>query len=233
LTHATERPLSDLCAACGLCCNGTLYSYVTLLDQEEVDALKKHDPNIAFLLRNGMQTFDQPCKLHNGTGCTGYLTRPDTCSRYSCALLRAVAADDVTPFEALATIQEAKALVENVKEYVDFEPGRPLAASTWEAAPDDAPEEGRLAWERARDWLVKHFIGPDPSAVKSEPVVEQAQGWVAPPDPALVIAVKNGTDPRKRPLRKLPPEPELELELEADKALDPLLAPQPELPVVL
>jgi Fe-S-cluster containining protein len=147
-----------------MCCDGTLYSYVTLIDDDEVNALKAHDPNLAILMRGERLTFDQPCRQHNGKGCTAYASRPDTCSRYFCMLLRKVALDEVTPFEALAIIQEARALIENVKEYAHFEPGEPIAASTWETYSPGASRDSRVAWERALRWVRIHFLSPDPDA---------------------------------------------------------------------
>lgn len=169
-----------------MCCDGTLYSYVTLIDDDEVAALKAHDPNLEILMRSERLTFDQPCRLHDGTGCTAYKARPDTCSRYFCALLRKVALDELTAYEALTIIEEARALVENVKEYTFFEPGRPMAASTWESLSPTAGKASRLAWERALRWLRTHFLGPDPEATP-ESVPDSSldpDGEAEPVDPA-------------------------------------------------
>jgi len=152
-----EHPLIDLCAACGLCCDGTLYSYVALIP-DDMPALEKY-PQLKFIERNHQQTFDEGCVLHTGTACGAYEDRPDTCRRYMCGLLRAVEREDITEHEALLVIQEAKALVENVKEHVAFEPGQPMAVSTWETPPADIEEEARLSWDRTMRHLGKHFLG--------------------------------------------------------------------------
>jgi Fe-S-cluster containining protein len=149
-----------------MCCNGTLYNYVTLRSQEEVDALLKYDPALPIITRSEQPTFDEPCRLHDGTGCTAYRDRPDTCSRYTCELLRAVDRDEVTDVEARLIIEEARALVENVREYVEVEPGKPLAVSTWLSLPGSTEPEARVAWERALLHLRRHFLGPDPDAPK-------------------------------------------------------------------
>ncbi|MEN9800517.1 MAG: hypothetical protein RL653_4214 [Pseudomonadota bacterium] len=156
-----EPPLSDLCSECGLCCNGTLYSYVTLVP-DDMPRLEKYT-QLRFIERNHQQTFDEGCVLHTGTGCGAYDDRPDTCRRYSCGVLRAVAADELTEHEALQVIREARALVENVKEYVEIEPGRPMAVSTWDAPPPDIDDDARLAWERTLRFLGRHFLGNPPA----------------------------------------------------------------------
>ncbi len=171
----TDTP-GDLCSRCGMCCNGTLYNYVTLRSQEEVDALLKYDPAIPIITRSEQPTFDEPCRLHDGTGCTAYRDRPDTCSRYTCELLRAVDRDEVTDVEARLIIEEARALVENVREYVELEPGRPLAVSTWLSLPGSATPEARQAWERALLHLRRHFLGPDPDAPKVDAAAAIATG---------------------------------------------------------
>lgn len=140
-----------------MCCNGTLYTYVTVVS-DDLPKLAKH-PQLVLKIRSEQDTFDEPCTLHTGKGCSAYEDRPATCSRYQCELLRAVAADELTEVEAMLIIKEARALVDNVKEYVAFEPGLPIAVTTWDAAPDGVDEEARLAWERTVYHLGKHFLG--------------------------------------------------------------------------
>jgi hypothetical protein len=149
--------LIDLCSSCGMCCNGTLYNYVTVVP-DDLPKLEKY-PQLQLKIRNEQATFDEPCVLHTGKGCSAYDDRPATCSRYMCTLLRAVEDEEVTEEEALLLIKEGRALVDNVKEYVAFEPGLPIAVSTWDAPPEGIPEEARLAWERTVHHLGKHFLG--------------------------------------------------------------------------
>ena len=174
----SERVLIDLCENCGLCCNGTLFNYVTLLD-DDLPALKKY-PQIKLKQRNEQWTFDEPCVMHTGTHCSIYSERPDTCSRYVCNVLRSVAKEELTELDAVLVIKEAKALVEIVKEYVAFEPGLPIAVSSWDAPPEGIDEESRLAWERTAYYLGKHFLGtvneevePPPDRVRAGSAVSE------------------------------------------------------------
>jgi len=144
-----------------MCCDGTLYTYVTLVE-DDMPRLEKY-PQLRFIERNHQQTFDEGCVLHTGTGCSAYEDRPDTCRRYRCALLRAVEKDEMSEHEALKVIAEAKALVENVKASIAFEPGKPLAVGTWEAPPVDLDEDSRLAWDRTHRYLGRHFLGEVPA----------------------------------------------------------------------
>lgn len=144
-----------------MCCDGTLYLYVALTD-EDILRLKKHQ-QVKLTGKHEHPSFAVPCAFHDGKGCGVYADRPDACRRYFCGLLRAVERDELTDDEALLVIEEAHALVEIVKEYVAFEPGMPLAVSTWEDPPDEVQGEARVAWERALRFLRKHFLGPVPS----------------------------------------------------------------------
>jgi hypothetical protein len=139
-----------------MCCNGTLFNYVTLVP-DDLPKLEKY-PQLRFTERNGQGTFGEPCILHTGSGCSAYDDRPGTCSRYICGVLKAVAKDELTEIEAVGVLKEARALVENVKELLPFPPGEPLAVSTWDGAPDGVSDEARLAWDRAAYHLKKYLL---------------------------------------------------------------------------
>ena len=107
----------SICTRCGLCCDGTLFVRVPIEDSEvewarsQVLTVVEHDH------RNG---FAQPCQCFGADGkCNVYKSRPATCQRFRCKLLRKVessAACDGEPPDpevtdsALATIAQAKEL---------------------------------------------------------------------------------------------------------------------------
>jgi Fe-S-cluster containining protein len=153
--------VSELCEACGLCCNGSLYTHVVLTD-DDVLALKKH-PQVTFETRDHQTALVQGCSQHDGSGCRIYQDRPAACSRYFCALADDVKYDDLSLPEGLAIVAEARALVENAAEYDPPPPGKPLAIATWDDPPPGLPHEGRLAWERAKAYLVRYFLGKHPT----------------------------------------------------------------------
>ncbi len=157
--------MKELCAACSMCCNGTLYLYVTLTN-DDVRRLEKY-PQLALTTKNEQPSFSEPCVFHGASGCSVYADRPDACRRYSCALLSAVQHDEVSVDDAKLIIEEALARVEIVKEYVAFEPGMPLAIGTWDEPPDEVQGEARVAWDRVLWHIREHFLGPQPEHPKT------------------------------------------------------------------
>ena len=96
---------SDLCVACGMCCDGTMFTNVVANDAELVQ--------MSFLgaetkVKEEKQFFLQPCPAHNNGSCSIYETRPRTCVGYKCALLRRVLNEEITPEQALIKVQRMK-----------------------------------------------------------------------------------------------------------------------------
>ena len=97
-------------------------------------------------------------------------------------------ADELTEVEAMLIIKEGRALVDNIKEYVAFEPGLPIAVTTWDAAPEGVDEEARRAWERTIYHLGKHFLGTVREQVDppKEPVhASGSAAFTEPPEPPM------------------------------------------------
>src|SRR5580693_5326443 len=87
-----EQERSDLCLACGLCCQGALHDLVPLDEDELEGAHKLRLPVVESPLR---LAFRLPCPRLDDRRCTVYLERPRTCARYACDLLRAYGAGEV------------------------------------------------------------------------------------------------------------------------------------------
>lgn len=153
-----------------MCCNGTLFNYVTLTD-DEVPALEKY-PQVQIKVRNHQPTFDEACVLHTGTGCSVYEIRPDTCRRYICEVVRDVRDGRLGETEAVAVIATGRALVDEMKSLIAFEPGMPLVISSWNGPPEGLSDAARASWLGARNHLHTHFLPPmdEPPAKKVEPV---------------------------------------------------------------
>ena len=160
-----------------MCCNGTLFNYVTLVP-DDMPKLAKY-PQLKLKERKGQDTFDEPCVLHTGKGCSAYDDRPATCSRYVCGVLRSVGKDEITEIEALNLIKEGRALVDHVKELVIFEEGQPIAVSTWEPAPEEFDDEARFVWNRTAYHLKKYFLNMGNEEV--DPEVEVRGGSASAP----------------------------------------------------
>jgi len=79
---------AQLCQACGICCNGTLFSYVDIT-QKEAQTLKS-TPLKIYPNKKGKPSFGQSCRALSGTSCSIYDKRPYVCRTYLCALTRNV-----------------------------------------------------------------------------------------------------------------------------------------------
>jgi uncharacterized protein len=96
---------SRLCAACGMCCDGTIFHHVRLQAGDSAKALaalglklkrkRKHDHIL------------QPCPAHRDRQCSIYHDRPERCRLFECQQLRGVLAGKITEAEAGEKIREA------------------------------------------------------------------------------------------------------------------------------
>jgi hypothetical protein len=135
-------PRSTLCLACGLCCDGNLFTQVPLR-ADEVEPIRRR--GLPIVERAQGVALRQRCGALAGRRCDMYDHRPAACRSYRCMLLTALAEDEVSLGDALAIVEQAHAL---------------LAAAPGEAT---APVRQRLAGEatpeaaRALAWLGRHF----------------------------------------------------------------------------
>lgn len=148
--------MSALCAACGMCCNGTLFRYVSLAPGER-ERLEQF-PQLTFRKVGAEMTFDLACGLHTGTACSIHDQRPKTCRSFDCGVLLDVQEGTKSFAEGLLLIAQAKALVADVQRYVAIEPGMPMSVSDWADAPEDIDEEPRRAWDRVVYHLHHFFL---------------------------------------------------------------------------
>jgi len=133
------------CIGCGMCCDGTLYWRVKVRPGEE-EQVRSH--GLPLTDSGGRTYFRLPCQLHAGSRCTIYESRPGTCRRFRCQLLRKYEAGEVGAGEARRRVETVLALVAAVKA------DDPLAANAFERrtirarlvdAPEgETPEERRI-----------------------------------------------------------------------------------------
>jgi Fe-S-cluster containining protein len=97
---------SSVCRACGMCCDGTIFSRVTLREADEVMPLLA----AGFEIRDerGKWIFEQRCSVLDGTMCGVYERRPSACRAFSCKLLRSVEAHEATVSDALTVVSEIR-----------------------------------------------------------------------------------------------------------------------------
>ncbi|MFK7945082.1 MAG: hypothetical protein AB8B85_19520 [Paracoccaceae bacterium] len=101
LTPAIED--QPICADCGLCCDGTLFPFVQLAENEPPIPPMQPAPDTA------LRTFQQPCPHYRGTSSV-YATRPQMCRTYVCDLLKGVMAEEVSTKDARDVIARMKFL---------------------------------------------------------------------------------------------------------------------------
>lgn len=94
---------SNLCLACGLCCDGTLIGFVQL-DPEELPAVKKV-MDIEEVNGNGF--FLHPCDKYCD-GCSIYSDRPKQCASFKCGLLKSLEQKELSFNSATQTIGVVK-----------------------------------------------------------------------------------------------------------------------------
>jgi len=123
IEHTNGSTGGDLCLACGLCCDGTIFADVKLqasdaparllalglpLRSSKVK-LAKAAPGLA-LPRPGAAhscKFDQPCAALRGQQCRIYEDRPNHCREFECLLLKGVKTGKTDKKAALGIILKA------------------------------------------------------------------------------------------------------------------------------
>ena len=101
---------TNICLACGLCCNGTLIGFVQV-DSEELPVLREL---LDLENTNGEGFFLQPCKKYCD-GCTIYSKRPKQCAKYECELLKSVEQKEIdfeSAIEIVEVIKQKKVTIE-------------------------------------------------------------------------------------------------------------------------
>ncbi|WP_214652188.1 YkgJ family cysteine cluster protein [Novosphingobium jiangmenense] len=143
-----ELPLaSRLCLACGLCCNGTVYGYAIIREDEVEEAAR--------IGMNTMRTMDKSpaflmaCNWLDGAACTRYTQwRPSICGDYFCRVQKRAEKQDLTEEQAFARIANARRMAEEVKALLPD--GMPMSQARHEFRrlagmhPNLTPEESRF-----------------------------------------------------------------------------------------
>jgi hypothetical protein len=103
-----------LCRSCGFCCDGTLFSSVTVCASDDIDSLA--NAGIRIVPHDAERVFSQPCVAHNGRSCKVYGARPSNCHEFRCKLLRDLESGAVDWSLALKRVSQVFALKEEIRE---------------------------------------------------------------------------------------------------------------------
>lgn len=100
---------SDLCVACGMCCDGTMFNNV-VCSKEEAEYMGTFGIGSKKAEKIDSYVFFVPCPLHVNGSCSIYEDprKPKTCSGFKCTLLKRVLNNEVTPEQALVKVERMK-----------------------------------------------------------------------------------------------------------------------------
>lgn len=137
---ATEQ----LCRACGMCCDGTLFARALLAEGEPATLGKRALPLVE---HEGKQALPQPCPAHQGSACGIYFERPRACVSYRCKLLQSLSLGGIDLDGAIAKVQRARALARAIGARLEVEArGRAL----YRSAELLFEGEGGAEWRRSQ-----------------------------------------------------------------------------------
>lgn len=107
----------QLCRACGLCCDGTLFDLVKLERGDDAGKLKALGLPVATSRgKTPVARFPQPCSaLCEDRSCRLYAERPWQCRTFECRLFQEAKAGQITFAAALPLVQHARRRADKVR----------------------------------------------------------------------------------------------------------------------
>lgn len=108
---------SRLCAACGMCCDGTMFQIVRMQPGDTPAALSRLGLKIR--CRDREYYMEQPCTALHDNSCTVYAQRPTRCRLFNCQQLQRLEISATTEPEAMAMILQTRTLVAQVRSLIE------------------------------------------------------------------------------------------------------------------
>ena len=111
------NPAEQLCLACGMCCDGTLFDGVQLEVGDDARKLKALGLPVSVSRgKTPIARFPQPCAAlcTDGT-CRVYADRPSQCRIFECGVLKEAQADRITFAAALQSVKKTRRLAGQVR----------------------------------------------------------------------------------------------------------------------
>ncbi len=109
MARMQQREASELCAGCGMCCDGTLFTYVVVKETQKQNDLSPGHP-----MFQKVDFFDQPCSACKSRICSVYPNRPQVCREFDCALQTEFKQGDISFEDASSVVRETVALRDEV-----------------------------------------------------------------------------------------------------------------------
>ena len=131
-----------MCLECGLCCDGTVFGYMTIQadEHEFVESLGLSTT------RDGDRLFSpQPCPAFREGCCSLYTVgRPMACGAYECGLLWGLRNEQRSRDECVAIIGLVRAIAHELEDVMEIAPGtfhrRAIGTYIAQHAPQDDPD---------------------------------------------------------------------------------------------
>ena len=157
--------LSALCQQCGLCCDGSLFTFLPV-EPAEVEATRALGVRLEER-RDGRTAMLLPCRGLKGTCCGAYAQGTQRCRTYVCELGKALEKKQRSLDAAQAIVAEAKRQLDQLQALLPpAGPGEVRSvlqrAQQLEATePDDARFKAVRAAARAVEAMLRqYFVGP-------------------------------------------------------------------------
>ena len=169
-----------ICTACGLCCDGSLFTKATVQagDEATVQAL-----GLVVTSNDKQQSsFPLPCRHYCQAQCTVYDQRPPVCRNYRCALLRNVERGALSSSQAQARVAQVRAAQAHLHTLLPAQPSSAINVAAvrkqYAALSRETPEQRRsnaallMACMHYIALIEMHFVPPGrgnaPEAAKSK-----------------------------------------------------------------
>jgi len=113
VTSASEQ----LCLACGLCCDGTLFDGVQLEKSDSAQRLQSLGlPVVVFRGKDPISRFSQPCAaLCRDRKCQVYADRPKQCRIFECGVYKQAQAGTIDADTALRLVKKTRRLADRAR----------------------------------------------------------------------------------------------------------------------
>ena len=152
-----EDALPQLCQRCGFCCDGTLFTHVSMSPPE----VRRLDGRVTLKPRkDGGVSLKQPCAALTNCKCGVYGERPQGCADYVCVLGQALVEGDTTLQYAEQLLSQAKQLLAQLEPLLPDSDRGSVAFRARVLAATGALSPEALQLQRAVEAFLRfHFLG--------------------------------------------------------------------------
>lgn len=154
-----SEALSRLCLACGLCCDGSLFQFVSV-SLEEAGALRARGQKV--IERRKKEVLALPCGALEGKCCRVYEVRPQGCRAFTCLVGRRLVAGTLPEAEARTFVDGALERIERLGALLAAPEGESVLMHARRVVGEPGQRVSAEACEALREadaYVREHFIG--------------------------------------------------------------------------